>query len=55
MHSKQASSAFFKKRPMRAAAEQTFAKLGLRRFQQHGVGEQKFFASFFQKISACLP
>jgi hypothetical protein len=46
---KKVSSAFLKK-----SAQKTFANLGHRRFHQQGPVEQKFFASFFQKRSACF-
>jgi hypothetical protein len=45
----EASSAFLKK-----SAQKTFADLDRARFKASGPVKQKFFASFFQKRSACL-
>jgi len=47
---KEESSAFLKKSPTRAAAQKTFANLGLGCFDRHGPGESKvFWALFFKK------
>jgi hypothetical protein len=54
MTGKQVSGAFLKKSAAPPVRQKTFAEPAHGRFQQHGIEDQKFFASFFQKRSACL-